>query len=186
MPITQTRLLALVTAAQDYQRALADAANHISAATSHATPTNALDILEELRLTYARSAEFLLAHPGQSPLTIGLEAQHLRDSWRKNQRSAARMQRKRDGLPSGTAPEALGTPRPLPESLFRQAKPRRTDAEVLAREREVESKFEVEGAATGPKPTCQYCDDGIPLHPDGKHRDGGVIVVRCERLEALL
>lgn len=120
MPITQVRLQTLLTAAQDYQRALTEATQSVleqveAARQGRSTPAEALSFIH---LLFDKEASMMLSHPGESPKVIALEAKHLRDHWRDNQRAAER-QRKRRGTGGGTAPDSIEPPVVLPNSLYR-------------------------------------------------------------------
>lgn len=98
MPITQSRMIALIHAARDYQQALRAATKHITGAiiAARRSPATALDELETLGFLIQETG--LLKQPLTSHSTIEREDSHFTKSRRGNDRNAARMTAVRSGI----------------------------------------------------------------------------------------
>lgn len=124
MPITQSRMIALIQAAQDYQRALDQVTEMIEmqrqlVEEGQRTHQQACEIL-----FLSAHAKFLLSQPVESALTILAEARHFKLNQRRNDRKAAKARDRRSpGLRpqySTTAPRSIhSAPEPDP-SLYQQ------------------------------------------------------------------
>ncbi len=102
MPITQSRMLSLISASEDYQQAL-NAVKADAVTLWHNVQTGALtheDALSQLVLD-CQQIHLRLKFPIESVATIADEKSHFRSTARRNELSAKRAERKRrrDGVP---------------------------------------------------------------------------------------
>ncbi len=105
MPITQSRMIALVSAAQDYKQALDQVCGFITKQHErHTAGQITSDQACELLFSSA-NAMFLLAQPIESALAIVAEAKHFRVNSRRNERKAEKARENR-------LAERAGQPRP--------------------------------------------------------------------------
>jgi hypothetical protein len=98
MPITQNRMLALISACQDYQQALLELGQRLITALGEGTP----ETLEPL----AEQPQLLLRRPVETTTTLRLEIAHFKRNERRNVRIAEKMRRKRRA--EGVLPLAAG------------------------------------------------------------------------------
>lgn len=107
MAITQLRMLALIDAALDYQRAIQRAEKFVSDAWFNVRQQNA-DPTEELSTLMTLIQELgLLSKPKESPIIIQLEQRHFRKTASANERRMAHLRRKRGYKGTTTAPDSL-------------------------------------------------------------------------------
>lgn len=107
MPITQSRMLSLLSAAQDYKQAL-ELVCHTLAAQEASLREGTTTPAQALQLCFASAnAVVLLSNPTISPAVIGVESAHFKSNQRRNIKKAekARAKRRLTGLPiASTAP----------------------------------------------------------------------------------
>ena len=95
MPITQTRMIALINAANDYRQAFTTLISHITSQrqnidASLTTPAYAFEYIEAVAQPH-----LLLSTPEQSATTIAIEHYHFSHSLRRNQRAAEKASTRR-------------------------------------------------------------------------------------------
>lgn len=95
MPITQDRMIKLITAAQDFDRALTLAESIVQSAYSRVAKgeTSAEDELAQLGAQIV--ASFLLRHPIDSASTLAVEASHFKKAAKRNRRAQRQQAAKR-------------------------------------------------------------------------------------------
>lgn len=121
MPITQSRMLQLLHAAQDYQQGFNDT---FQALADHAAMVrDGKETVEEgfSHITQSLRPEFLLARPLESPSILILETKHFKTFARKNVKSAAWQREKRELLAAGLPippPKKTAHKRTAPASII--------------------------------------------------------------------
>lgn len=118
MPITQSRMLALIRAGQDYQQALAQLTEFIRA--EHQRVQNSqLEASAALASIYmVANGEMGLATPTTSAVTLAVEAKHFRDHQRGNNRRKQRQEARRGTSGGGNAPSTMAPAPALPPSTL--------------------------------------------------------------------
>lgn len=150
MPITQQRMIALITAGQDYQQGLQTILDAIAyqaglVADGRESPANALELI---RVT--GNLQVLLAHPQDSHLTLAIESRHFRLHRRENERHKIKRRESRGIFTHGelpSAPAALaGAPLSPAKSLAQQltAPAQDTSGGYVPREPDEATKREIE------------------------------------------
>lgn len=124
MPITQSRMLDLLHAAQDFQQAFDDMFRYIGQQRERVeqqqiTKEQAFD-----NLAFQVKPEYMLSRPMESPVTVLLETKHFSMFARKNEKSAKWQRSKREALAIGAPP---------PEHRAKTAHSNTAPAHIIAR-----------------------------------------------------
>lgn len=146
MPITQPRMLSLINAAQDYQRALRRLCNEINLQYQLSPENSQLSHLAAIATEAG-----LLDLPIESSNTIALEAAHFSKTWKRNNRTAIKQAQRRGCSITRTNPIYLHLPNLLeqekhfqPEALTPEQKAL-IEAEAAAmQQQEKEEEFTIE------------------------------------------
>ena len=149
MPITQPRMLSLINAAQDYQKALQRLCQEINLQSQLYPKDPQLSYLAALAIEAS-----LLDSPTESPKAIALEVVHFQRVWKRNNRTAIKQaQRRGRSITTRTNPTYLSLPNPLEQEKYFRAKtiealtPEQKaiiDAEAAAMQQQEEEDFTIE------------------------------------------